>query len=57
MTASDIMSSEVVTAEEDEPIEEVMGRMLRRGVHRIPVVRNGVPIGMVARRDLLLMMV
>lgn len=55
MTAKEIMSADVGTAEEDEPIEEVIGRMLRREVRHIPVVRDGVPVGLVARRDLLLM--
>jgi CBS domain-containing protein len=31
--------------------------MLAYQVHHIPVVRDGVPVGMVARHDLLLMMV
>ncbi len=57
MTAKDIMSTQVVTASDDEPIEEIIQRMLEHKVHRIPVVRDGKPVGMVARRDLLLMMV
>ncbi|MBL8796255.1 MAG: CBS domain-containing protein [Planctomycetia bacterium] len=56
-TAAEIMSFPVITATEDAEIDAVVNTMLAYQVHHIPVVRGGVPVGMVARHDLLLMMV
>jgi CBS domain-containing protein len=56
MTAEEVMTTNVVTVTEDDPVEEAMKRMLRHEVHRTPVVRGGVPVGMVTRHDLLQMM-
>ena len=53
MKAKDIMSEAVVVATEDEPVGEVVKCMIQQNLTRIPVVRNGAPIGMIARRDLL----
>ena len=53
MTAREIMSAPVVTATEDESVTEVVHRLLRHDIHQLPVVRDGAPIGMVARQDLL----
>ncbi len=54
-TAGTIMVTEVITAEEDTPVEEIARNMLRYDIDHIPVVREGVPIGMVARHDFLRM--
>lgn len=54
--AKEIMSAPVVTAEEDEPVTAVVERMIHYDLHRIPVVRDGVPVGMVTRHDLLKLM-
>ena len=53
LTAREVMTARVITAAEDEPIAAIVHRLLRRGVHRLPVVRDGIPVGMVARHDLL----
>ena len=53
----DIMSTRVVSVTEDDPVEKVIELMLRRDLNRIPVVRDGVPVGIVARYDLLRIMV
>jgi CBS domain-containing protein len=55
--AAQIMTRDVVVAAETDPVREVMARMLNKEVNRIPVVRDGVPIGIVARHDVLKMMV
>jgi CBS domain-containing protein len=55
--ASEIMTRDVVTVTEADPVREAIVRMLHRDVNRIPVVRGGVPVGIVARHDLLKMMV
>lgn len=56
MTAREVMTTRVVTTSEDEPLAEVIHRALRHGVHRLPVVRDGIPVGMVTRHDLLKLM-
>lgn len=56
MTAADIMSEFVVTIEEDTSLEDIIALMLEHEKHRLPVVRAGVPIGVVTRRDLLRLM-
>lgn len=56
MTAWEIMSRPVMTAMEDEPVVDVVARMIDRDLHRLPVVRDGVPVGMVTRHDILCLM-
>jgi CBS domain-containing protein len=56
MTAAEIMSEDVVTVTEDQPVDEAVRRMCDGNVHRLPVVRHGVPVGMVTRQDLLRLM-
>jgi len=52
-TACDVMHTEVFTGVEDTPVEELARKMLRYDIDHIPVVRDGVPVGMVARHDFL----
>jgi CBS domain-containing protein len=42
-----------VTATEDDTVTAVVERLLRHDISRLPVVRDGVPVGIVARHDLL----
>ena len=56
LTARNIMKSHVITVGEDDSLELVLQAMMRHDVNRIPVVRDGVPVGIVARRDLLRLM-
>ncbi|MGB2693413.1 MAG: CBS domain-containing protein [Thermodesulfobacteriota bacterium] len=53
----EIMSSPAITIAEDDTVAEAVRRMLEQKVHRLPVVRDGVPIGIVSRHDLLKMVV
>ena len=53
LTAKEIMSTPAVTVMEEDTLEEVVKKMLHYDINRIPVVRDGVPVGMVARHDLL----
>jgi len=55
-TASEIMTRQVVTATEDEPVTDLVVRMVQKDLKRVPVVRDGVPVGIVARHDLLKLM-
>ena len=53
--AREIMITEVITATEETPVEEMARAMLRYDIDHIPVVRDGMPIGLVARHDFLRM--
>lgn len=50
---SDVMTREVVTANEDTTLRELVELMERRSVKRIPIVRDEVVVGVVSRADLL----
>ena len=52
-TAQDVMTSALVTAEEDTPIERIAKAMEERGIRRVPVVRDGKLVGIVSRADLI----
>jgi CBS domain-containing protein len=56
MTAREVMTTDVVTVTEDDGVEVVVKRMVDRDLHRIPVVRDGVPVGIVSRHNLLRLM-
>jgi CBS domain-containing protein len=47
-----IMTRELVVAEPSDPVQEVAGLMGRHGVHRVPVVQNERPIGMLSADDI-----
>jgi CBS-domain-containing membrane protein len=49
----EIMTSDLDTATEDMPLEDVMQLMERQNVKRLPVVRGDVLVGIVTRSDLL----
>jgi nucleotide-binding universal stress UspA family protein/predicted transcriptional regulator len=57
IAASEIMSSPVVTAADDELVVDVVQRMLGSERGCLTVVRDGVLVGMVTRHDLLKMIV
>lgn len=51
--ARDFMSQPLVTADAKEPLERIAERMRETGVRRMPIVRDGKLIGLVALDDLL----
>jgi CBS domain-containing protein len=53
LTARQIMSDRVHSAGESEEVGPVVHRMLARNLKHVPVVRDGRPVGMLARHDLL----
>jgi len=53
MNAADIMTREVVTVTPETNVAEIARLMLERRVSAVPVVENGVPIGIVSEGDLL----
>lgn len=57
MKAKEVMATPVITATEEDSLEEVVERMIEHDIHRVPIVRNKKPVGIVARHDLLRLMV
>lgn len=53
LTARQVMTHAVTAVHETTPAEDVADLMIRHDVSRIPVVRDGKPVGIVARHDLL----
>ena len=51
--AKDIMTKDIVTISEDASIDDVMRLMFDRGIHTIPVTKEGKLIGVVGKRDLI----
>jgi CBS domain-containing protein len=54
--ARDVMDTHVTSATEGELVRQVLEKMVKHSVTHVPVLRDGVPVGMVARHDLLKMM-
>jgi len=50
-TASEVMTDDLVTGTTDEPLQEVLGRMRARAVRRLPILRKGRLVGLVALDD------
>lgn len=55
-TVGEVMSSRVHSVTADDSIEQVLRLMLDRDIKHVPVVSEGRPVGMIARHDLLKMM-
>jgi signal-transduction protein with cAMP-binding, CBS, and nucleotidyltransferase domain len=51
--ASDVMTPDPVTGEVDEPLERVLARMRERKVRRLPILRDGRVVGLVALDDVI----
>ncbi|HEV7263630.1 MAG TPA: CBS domain-containing protein [Falsiroseomonas sp.] len=51
--AADVMTTGLVTAEEDTPVSVIAKAMEERGIRRVPVVRDGRLVGIVSRADLI----
>lgn len=51
--ASEIMTDEVITADEDTPLWQIAETLERRKVKRLPVLRDGRVVGIVSRANLL----
>lgn len=53
LTAQEVMTRKVVTVTEEMPIGDLMNLFQDRFLIRVPVVREGQLVGMVARRDVI----
>ena len=49
----DVMTTEVVTVEEEQTVEEVATLMTKEKINRVPVVRNNQLVGIISRRDII----
>lgn len=49
----DVMTTNIVTANTDTPITEIMGLMDKFHIIRLPIVKNGKLVGIVSRGDIL----
>ncbi|PHK95493.1 hypothetical protein CR162_08385 [Pseudoroseomonas rhizosphaerae] len=52
--ARDLMTQDVVTAQEDDDIGKVAALLEKKGIRRVPVVRDGRLVGVVSRADMML---
>lgn len=53
ITAEDIMSTKPVCVTEETNVEDIIHTMTKNNVIRVPVVRDGVPVGIISRCDIL----
>lgn len=53
ITAEEIMSAKPICVTEETNIEDVIHTMTKNNVIRVPVVRDGVPVGIISRCDIL----
>lgn len=53
LRAKDVMTEDVVFVEEDMSITAIAELLQKKGVNRVPVLRDGRPIGVISHRDLL----
>lgn len=49
----EVMTRDVVSVTETEPVEAIVRLMEKHSIKRLPVVRDGRPVGLVSRADLL----
>lgn len=50
---TDVMTSDIVTADENASLAEVAELMLKHAIKRVPIVRDGLVVGIVSRANLL----
>ena len=46
-----VMTTDVITVGEEDDVAEVFGTMVRRKIHRVPVVKNGKLVGIISSQD------
>jgi CBS domain-containing protein len=52
-SAADIMKKDVVTVLEDTPVGDIVDLFAKHGIKRVPVLREGKLVGIVARSDII----
>ena len=46
-----VMTTRVISASEEDDVRDVFRTMVQRKIHRIPVVRDGKPVGIISSQD------
>jgi CBS domain-containing protein len=54
LRVADIMSHEIIAVKEETPVNEIAILLTERRIKRVPVVRNGKPVGIVSRADIVI---
>lgn len=57
LQAKEIMQPQVITVTEDQTMNDAVVLMFEHDINRIPVIRDGVPVGIVSRHDLLRLLI
>jgi predicted transcriptional regulator len=52
LRVADIMSHEVITVDEETSVSEIASLLSKRQIKRVPVVHNGMLVGIVSRADI-----
>ena|SRR5579884_1896594 len=52
LSVGDIMSHEVISVEEETPVNEIAALLTERKIKRVPVVHDGKLVGIVSRADI-----
>ncbi len=52
-TAADVMTSDVVCVDVEEPVGRVAWLMAQRNIKRVPVLQDGVLVGIITRADII----
>lgn len=53
ITAEEIMSAKPIYVAEDTTVEDVIHIMTKHNIVRVPVVRDGIPVGIISRCDII----
>lgn len=53
ISVEEFMSKDVVTFTENAPFEEISQALVRRNIQRVPIVRDGLVVGIISRLDVL----
>jgi len=53
--AGDIMTTNVISCTEDTSFEQARELMVEHGIRHVPVVEDGMPMGMISSRDVMAM--
>ncbi|MCP3892390.1 MAG: CBS domain-containing protein [Desulfobulbaceae bacterium] len=53
LTVGDIYSKDVITVEEDTPMEEIATIMSEKGVHTLPVMNEEKLVGVIGKQDII----
>ena len=57
LQAKEIMQPQVITVTEDQTMNDAVVLMFEHDINPIPVIRDGVPVGIVSRHDLLRLLI